>query len=199
MYAVFESGGKQHRVQPGDILRLEKLEGEVGTTVKFDRVLMTSKPSGEASQVTLGKPLLQGATVEGEIVGQGRGEKILIIKMKRRKQYRRTQGHRQFHTEVLVTGVSNGAGEQASLDAAAKKEKLEKFFTLLRPVGLPQSPKAPVATRVPFDVFQKRQAEAAAAPAEKKEARAAAPKKKKAGGAKKKKSAAKKSAGKKKH
>jgi len=197
MYAVFESGGKQHRVQPGDILRLEKLEGEVGTAVKFDRVLMTSKPSGDSSQITLGKPLLSGASVEGEIVGQGRGDKILIIKMKRRKQYRRTQGHRQYLTEVLVTGIDNGSGDKAALEAGAKKEKLDKFFSLLRPKGEPQAPKAPVATRVPYETFQKRQEAAAAAPAERKEARAAAPKKK-AGGAKKK-SSAKKSAGKKKH
>jgi large subunit ribosomal protein L21 len=197
MYAVFESGGKQHRVQPGDVLRLEKLEGEVGTHVKFDRVLMTAKP-GESSEITLGKPLLSGASVEGEIVGQGRGDKILIVKMKRRKQYRRTQGHRQFLTEVLVTSVSNGAGEQASLDAAAKKAKLDKFFSLLRPMGEPQTSKAPVATRIPYEQYQKRQEAQAAAPAEKKEARAASPKKK-SGGAKKKKSPAKKSAGKKKH
>ena len=88
--------------------------------------------------------------------------------------------------------------DQASLDASAKKEKLEKFFTLLRPVGLPQSPKAPVATRIPYEQFQKRQEAQAAAPAPA-EKKAAAPKKAKAGGAKKKKSAAKKSAGKKKH
>jgi large subunit ribosomal protein L21 len=196
MYAVFESGGKQHRVQPGDILRLEKLEGEVGKAVKFDRVLMTSKP-GETSQITLGKPLLAGASVEGEIVGQGRGEKILIIKMKRRKQYRRTQGHRQFQTEVLVTSVNNGAGDHESLDASSKKEKIEKFFTLLRPVGPAQAPAAPVKTRVPYDVWQKRQ-ETAAAPSEKKEAKAAAPKAKKAGAKKKKACGAKKTA-KKKH
>jgi large subunit ribosomal protein L21 len=196
MYAVFESGGKQHRVQPGDILRLEKLEGEVGTEVKFDRVLMTAKP-GEPSEITLGKPLLSGASVQGEIVGQGRGDKILIIKMKRRKQYRRTQGHRQFLTEVLVTSVDNGAGAKEQLDAAAKKEKTDKFFSNLRAMGEPQTSKAPVATRVPYEVYQKRQA-SAAAPGEKKEAKSAAPKKAKTG-AKKKKSPAKKSAGKKKH
>jgi len=197
MYAVFESGGKQHRVQPGDILRLEKLEGEVGTAVKFDRVLMTAKP-GENSEITLGKPLLSGASVQGEIVGQGRGDKILIIKMKRRKQYRRTQGHRQFLTEVLVTSVDNGAGGKDALDASAKKEKVEKFFSNLRAMGEPQTSKAPVKTRIPYEQYQKRQ-ETAAAPSEKKEAKAAAPKKAKAGGAKKKKSGAKKSAGKKKH
>src|SRR6185295_10896328 len=197
MYAVFESGGKQHRVQPGDILRLEKLEGEVGTAVKFDRVLMTAKP-GENSEITLGKPLLSGASVQGEIVGQGRGDKILIIKMKRRKQYRRTQGHRQFLTEVLVTSVDNGAGGKDVLDAGAKKEKVEKFFSNLRAMGPQYTSAAPVKTRIPFDQYQKRQ-ETAAAPSEKKEAKAAAPKKAKAGGAKKKSGAKKSAAKSKKH
>src|SRR4051812_26025074 len=98
MYAVFESGGKQHRVQPGDILRVEKLEGEVGSAVKFDRVLLVAQ-GGEGGKLSIGKPLLSGASVEAEIVGQGRGDKVIIVKMKRRKQYRRTQGHRQFQTE----------------------------------------------------------------------------------------------------
>jgi len=140
MYAVFESGGKQHRVQPGDILRVEKLEGEVGSAVKFDRVLLVAQ-GGEGGKLSIGKPLLSGASVEAEIVGQGRGDKVIIVKMKRRKQYRRTQGHRQFQTEIIVTGLSNGADETAKLEAAAKKEATDKWFTLLRPVGNPFQPK----------------------------------------------------------
>lgn len=135
IYAVFETGGKQYRVQPGDIVEVEKLEGDVGATLKFDRVLMTSEPGADASKITLGKPMLSGATVEAEIVGQGRGEKIFIVKMKRRKQYRRTQGHRQFQTQLLITGVANGSGASGSLAADAKKEKLAKFYTQLKPVG----------------------------------------------------------------
>ncbi len=135
MYAVLTSGGKQYRVQPGDFLQVEKLEGEVGGKIQFDQVLFVSKPSEQDSQVWLGKPLLLGAKVEAEIVGQGRGEKILIIKMKRRKQYRRTQGHRQYYTQLLVTGVSNGAGDGLTLSDDDRKTKLSKFQTSLKPHG----------------------------------------------------------------
>jgi large subunit ribosomal protein L21 len=135
MYAVIQSGGKQYRVQPGDILQVEKQEGEVGSSLTFSEVLFLSKPGTESSQITLGKPLIQGAQVSGEIVGQGRGEKILIVKMKRRKQYRRTQGHRQFYTQVLVTSVNNGSGDQVSLSAEEKTQKLSKFQSHLKAKG----------------------------------------------------------------
>lgn len=141
MYAVIETGGKQYRVQAGDIVQIEKLEGEVGTNVTFDKVLMLSKQGAEKSQIWLGKPMVGGASVQGEIVGQGRGEKILIVKMKRRKQYRRTQGHRQELTQFLVTSVDNGAGEKSTLDAAAKKERLAKFQSHLAPRGEAFTPK----------------------------------------------------------
>jgi large subunit ribosomal protein L21 len=135
MYAVMQTGGKQYRVQPGDILQVEKLEGELGSAVKFGEVLFAAQPSGETSQIWLGKPLLSGASVDGEVVGQGRGDKILIVKMKRRKQYRRTQGHRQNYTQVLVTSVDNGAGQKASLNAEDKKAKLASFQSHLKPKG----------------------------------------------------------------
>lgn len=144
MYAVIETGGKQHRVQPGDFIQVEKLEGEVGAQVKLDQVLFVSKPASEptgTSQVWIGKPLLAGASIQGEIVGQGRGEKVLIVKMKRRKQYRRTQGHRQSYTQILVTGLDNGAGEKVSLDAETKKANLSKFQSHLKPKGLGHTPK----------------------------------------------------------
>ncbi len=141
IYAVMETGGKQYRVSPGDIVQVEKLEGDVGSSLKLDRVLFVSKPTGDSSQVWLGKPLLSGASVQAEIVGQGRGEKILIIKMKRRKQYRRTQGHRQFYTQLLVTSVDNGAGEKAALDEASKKAKLAKFQSHLKAKGEAFTPK----------------------------------------------------------
>lgn len=169
MYAVIETGGKQYRVQPGDVVAIEKLDGEVGGTIKFENVLLASKPAGDTSQIWLGKPLLAGATVQAEIVGQGRGEKVMIVKMKRRKQYRRTQGHRQCLTQVLVTEVTNGAGESATLSASDKKAKLDGFYTQLKPKGPAMSPKT-LGSR-------KRLAAAAkAAPAEK-SAGAAAPKK----------------------
>lgn len=141
IYAVVKTGGKQYRVQPGDVVQIEKLEGEVGSSLKFNEVLMVAKPSTESSQIWLGKPLLSGAHVDAEIVGQGRGDKILIIKMKRRKQYRRTQGHRQFYTQVLITGVNNGGTETSTLSSADKAARLAKFQSHLAPKGEAHTPK----------------------------------------------------------
>jgi large subunit ribosomal protein L21 len=141
MYAVIESGGKQYKVQPGDIVTVEKLDGDVGAKVKFDKVLFASQGSAETAQIWLGKPYLSGATVDAQIVGQGRGEKVLIIKMKRRKQYRRTQGHRQNLTQLLVTHVTNGAGQGANLSAADIEAKKNAFVTPLKPKGLAFTPK----------------------------------------------------------
>jgi large subunit ribosomal protein L21 len=135
MYAVIETGGKQYRVQPGDFIQVEKLDGAVGASLKFDQVLFLSKGDQESSNVVLGKPLINGASVQAEVVGQGRGEKILIIKMKRRKQYRRTQGHRQNYTQILVTAVDSGSGEKLELSADDKKAKLSKFQSHLKPKG----------------------------------------------------------------
>lgn len=135
MYAVIESGGKQYRVQPGDFLQVEKLEGDVGAPIRFDQVLFFSKANAENAQIVLGKPYVSGASVQAEVVGQGRGEKILIIKMKRRKQYRRTQGHRQEYSQLLVTSVDSGSGEKVTLTAEDKKLHLSKFQSHLKPKG----------------------------------------------------------------
>lgn len=173
MYAVIQTGGKQYRVQPGQIIQVEKLEGEVGAPLKFDQVLFASKPQAESSQVWIGKPLLAGASVQGEIVGQGRGEKILIVKMKRRKQYRRTQGHRQDYTQILVTAVDNGAGETNKLDDASKAATLKKFQSHLKAKG-------PASTNPALRVSKKRTATAPAGDAAPKTAsskEASAPKK----------------------
>jgi len=141
MYAVIESGGKQHRVQPGDIVQIEKLEGNVGSSVKFDQVLFLSQNNPDNAQVWIGKPYVSGANVEAEIVGQGRGEKLLLVKMKRRKQYRRTQGHRQEYTQVLVTSVDNGAGAKNALNDGDKKARMAKFQSHLKKKGLAHTPK----------------------------------------------------------
>lgn len=135
MYAVIETGGKQYRVQPGDFLQVEKVEGTVGSPLKFDQVLLYSKADPENAQILLGKPYLSGASVEAEVVGQGRGDKILIVKMKRRKQYRRTQGHRQEYTQVLITSIDNGAGDATQLSSDDKKSKLSKFQSHLKARG----------------------------------------------------------------
>lgn len=135
MYAVIETGGKQYRVQPGDLVQVEKLDGDVGSAISFSQVLFCSNANAESSKIWVGKPYLSGAKVEGQIVGQGRGDKVIIVKMKRRKQYRRTQGHRQFQTEILITDVSNGAGDSASLPDNEKQQKLSTYRTPLKPKG----------------------------------------------------------------
>lgn len=101
MYAVIESGGKQHRVTEGEILKLEKLEAATGDKVKFDKVLMV----GEGETVKIGTPLVKGGQVEAEVLTHGRGKKIEIIKFNRRKHFRKQQGHRQWFTEVKITGI----------------------------------------------------------------------------------------------
>lgn len=102
MYAVVVTGGKQYRVTPGEWLRVEKIEGETGSTVTLDRVLMVA--DGDA--VKVGSPALAGATVSAEIIGQGRGKKVDIIKFRRRKHHRKHQGHRQAYTEIKITGIN---------------------------------------------------------------------------------------------
>jgi len=168
MYAVIEAGGKQYRVQPGDIVQIEKLEGDVGTAVKFDRVLFVAKPSDDESKIWVGKPLLAGAAVEGNVVGQGRDAKVMLVKMKRRKQYRRTQGHRQYQTQVLVTAVSNGAGESAKLSESEHKAVLSKFHTHLKPKGLGHTPKTLGTRRAEIRAKREKPAAAKVAKAKKK-------------------------------
>jgi len=101
MYAVVATGGKQHKVQEGEILRVEKLAGDVGSTVTFDQVLMTS----DGTDVALGAPVLEGAEVTGTIVEQDKSKKVLVFKYKRRKRYRKMQGHRQPYTAVKINTI----------------------------------------------------------------------------------------------
>ena len=101
-YAVIQTGGKQYRVSVGDQLDVEKLGVPVGSEVSLDRVLMVAN----GDPVSVGQPLLAGATVRATVVGEGRGEKIRIFKMKRRKGYRRTQGHRQSYTRVRIDAIA---------------------------------------------------------------------------------------------
>jgi large subunit ribosomal protein L21 len=101
MYAIMASGGKQYRVQEGDVLRLEKIDGEVGASVSFDQVLMVS----DGEEVQLGRPVLEGATVHAHILEQDKARKILVFKFKRRKRYRRKLGHRQPYTAVQIDRI----------------------------------------------------------------------------------------------
>jgi large subunit ribosomal protein L21 len=98
MYAIVDSGGKQYKAQEGEILRVEKLAGEVGDSVSFDRILMFS----DGENVNIGTPLLEDVAVSGHIVEQGKAKKIIVFKYKRRKRYRRKRGHRQQFTAVKV-------------------------------------------------------------------------------------------------
>ena len=101
MYAVVATGGKQYKVQEGEILRVEKLAGEIGSQVAFDRVLMLS----DGETVKVGQPVLEGVLVKGHIIEQGKNKKILVFKYKRRKRYRRKQGHRQLFTAVKIDAI----------------------------------------------------------------------------------------------
>ena len=101
MYAVVRTGGKQLRVEPGQAVRIEKLEGAVGDRIELNDVLMVA---GEGDS-RIGTPLLEGVKVVGTITDQGRAPKIIVFKMKRRKGYRRKAGHRQFYTELHVDGI----------------------------------------------------------------------------------------------
>ena len=97
MYAIFVVGGKQYRAQEGDVLYVEKLEGEAGSEVVFDQVLMV--------EGKVGTPLVEGAKVTGTIEKQGRGKKIIVFKMKSKKNYRKKQGHRQAYTKVVIKSI----------------------------------------------------------------------------------------------
>jgi large subunit ribosomal protein L21 len=102
MYAVLKTGGKEYRVSKGDLVRVEKMEGNVGDPVTLKEVLMVS----QEGDIQVGTPLLANATVTGEIVQHIKGKKVLIFKMKRRKNYRRLRGHRQTYTYVKVNDIS---------------------------------------------------------------------------------------------
>ena len=104
MYAVIKSGGKQHRVEPGEVLKLEKLNVEAGGTVNFDEVMLI----GNEAKVTVGMPYVAGGKVTAEVVSHGRGKKVTILKMRRHKHYRRQGGHRQWFTEVKITEITGG-------------------------------------------------------------------------------------------
>jgi len=102
MYAVIITGGKQYRVQVGEKLKVEKLSVEAGSELVIDQVLMVSNND----QVSVGSPLLSGAKVNATVLSQGRHDKIRIFKMRRRKHYQKHQGHRQYYTEIQITGIS---------------------------------------------------------------------------------------------
>jgi large subunit ribosomal protein L21 len=135
MYAVVNTGGKQYKVQQGEILRVEKIPGDVGSPVTFERVLMFS----DGENVSIGQPELDNVAVEGHIVEQGKAKKIIVFKYKRRKRYRRKQGHRQTFTAVQIDSIAakevkaketpkkaDEAKKEAPKKAEAKKPRLSR-------------------------------------------------------------------------
>ena len=119
MYAVFRSGGKQYRAAKGDVLRLEKIDGDEGATVNFDEVLLV----GEGSDIKVGSPTLSGSTVSAKVVRQGKSRKVSVVKFKRRKNYLRQGSHRQFFTEVEITAITGGSAKKAAPPKAEAAEK----------------------------------------------------------------------------
>jgi len=122
MYAIFEAKGKQFRAEPDVTLRLPTLDAEPGDRVTFDHVLLAERDD----QVIVGQPSLAGAAVATEVIRHGRGDKIVVFKMKRRKGYRRKQGHRQGFTEVRVVEIVFGSGKSVAAPKAAPKKKAAK-------------------------------------------------------------------------
>jgi len=102
MYAVIKAGGKQYRVASGEKLKIESVVAEVGSEIVLDEVLMVS----DGENVTLGTPTLTGVSVKAKVISHGRGDKVHIFKMRRRKHYRKSQGHRQNYTEIEILGIA---------------------------------------------------------------------------------------------
>ena len=125
MYAVLKSGGKQYKVEEGQVLRLEKLAGDVGSAIKFDQVLLIA----DGQDIKIGQPILDNVSVDAHIVEQGKAPKILVFKYKRRKRYRRKHGHRQQYTAVQIDNINakpTRAPKKAEPDAETKKVAAKK-------------------------------------------------------------------------
>ena len=116
MYAIIEACGKQYKVAEGDVVFFEKLDAEEGKKVTFDKVMLVS----EDGKVQVGNPYVKGIKVEGKVVSHGKGKKILVFKYKAKKNYRRTQGHRQPYTKVEITNIKLPAAKKEATAEAAK-------------------------------------------------------------------------------
>ena len=163
MYAVVNSGGKQYKIQQGEILRVEKISGDVGSPVTFDRVLMFS----DGENVNIGKPLLDSVSVEGHIVEQGKAKKIIVFKYKRRKRFRRKNGHRQEFTAVLIDSIK----AQGTKAQKAAEPKTEAKAEAKQPKAKDAAPKEAVAKKAEpkKETAKKVEAKNAAPPEEAKE------------------------------
>ena len=124
MYAIIESCGRQYKVAEGDVVFFEKLDAEEGKKVTFDKVVLVSDKN-----VEVGAPYVKGAKVEGKVVAQGKGKKIIVFKYKPKKNYRRTQGHRQPYTKVEITSIKLAAEKEEKAESKAEVKTTEKATT----------------------------------------------------------------------
>lgn len=144
MYAVFRSGGKQYRASKGECLRLEKLDAEEGASVVFDEVLLV----GEGTTVNVGHPLLTGSHVSAKVLRQGKSRKVDVVKFKRRANYKRQHTHRQFFTEVEITGISAGGARATTKEAGtAAKPAATKKPAAKKPAAKKAASKKPAAKK----------------------------------------------------
>jgi large subunit ribosomal protein L21 len=122
MYAVIKTGGKQYKVAAGDYLKVEKLDGDVGSKLVIDKILMVA----DGDNVTIGSPLVAGAKVNATVLSHGKGDKVMIFKFHRRKHYRKTQGHRQSYTEIQIDDINGKGAAKAEAKPAAAKAAVAK-------------------------------------------------------------------------
>ncbi len=128
MYAIIESCGKQYKVAEGDVVFFEKLDAEEGKKVTFDKIILVS----EEGKIQVGTPYVKGVKVEGKVISHGKGKKIIVFKMKPKKNYRRKQGHRQPYTKVEITSIKTATAKKETTtkkETATKKEEVAKTAT----------------------------------------------------------------------
>ena len=145
MYAVFRSGGKQYRATKGDVLRLEKIEAAEGASVDFDDVLLI----GDGSDIKVGNPVISGSSVSAKVIRQGKSRKVPVVKFKRRQNYLRQGTHRQFFTEVEITGISASGAKKAApkADEPATKEAASKEAAAKKTAAKKAAPKKAAAKK----------------------------------------------------
>ena len=131
MYAIIESCGKQYKVAQGDVVFFEKLDAEEGKKVTFDKVILVS----EDGKVQVGNPYVKGVKVEGKVVSHGKAKKIIVFKMKPKKNYRRKQGHRQPYTKVEITGIKTAAKKAETTESKAETKTAAAKKTTKKVIG----------------------------------------------------------------
>jgi large subunit ribosomal protein L21 len=167
MYAVFRTGGKQYRAAKGDVLRLEKIEADEGATITFDEVLLI----GEGADVKVGDPLLSGSSVSGKVLSQGKTKKVNVVKFKRRQNYLRQGSHRQFYTEVEITGISGSGAKKAAPGKEAAEKPAAKEETEAKPAAKKKVAKKAAAKKATSKKTSKKKTAAKKTAAKKKAAK----------------------------